>query len=97
MSNFTEKPLFTLKQLIGAIAIALTIGGGIARFESKSNIINEKLDNITVMVTEYKKGTDSRLIEINQLLAIHTNEIRAINTALSSMLRPDEPVITKRR
>lgn len=95
MSTFSDKPLFTLKQLIGAIAIALTIGGGIARFELKTDNIETKLDTILASMENSKRNNDIRFEKIESTLLAHINDIRAITTSLTA-LKPEEVEIKKR-
>ena len=96
-TTFSDKPLFTLKQFIGGIAIALTIGGGIARFELKTSNIETKLNTIIAMVEQNKKDTEMRFVKIeNSILATNT-EVAAITSRITAMLRPDEITIKNKR
>ena len=97
MSLIEDKPLFTLKQLLGAVGVAITIGGTIARFEYKSNAMSDKLDNIISIVGDYKVDTESKLGVIDEKILSHSQDIRSINNSLLTMLRPNEPVITNKR
>ena len=96
MATFSEKPLFTLKQLIAAISASLLIGGGIARFELKTSNIETKLDDILAMVTQEKIKNDIKFTEISRLIAINASDLKAVTTSLTA-IKPKEIRIRRRR
>lgn len=93
MSTFSDKPIFNLKQIISVIMGTATIVFGIARFEYKTNAINDKLDTL---IAE-KEKTETKLNKFEILLAKNTEDIKAVTTSLTAIIRPDDITISKKR
>ena len=97
MSTFSDKPIFNLKQLVGAIVVAITIGGGIARFEIKSSTIENKLNTIISSLDTYKIETNKRFEDIELGLLASNTDLKAVTTSLTAILKPEDITIKKRR
>jgi hypothetical protein len=97
MNAFSDKAQFTLKELIGSIIVSLTIGGGIVRYETRADNIETKLDNLLIALNEDKVKDETRFVIIEKDLIASNNQIRAITTSLTAMLKPDEIEIRKKR
>jgi len=97
MNTFSDKPLFNLKQLVGAIVVAASIGGGIARFEIKTSSIENKLDTIIASVENTKIEDDKRFSKLEVDLLANNNKLQAVTTSLTALLKPEDITLKKRR
>ena len=98
MTTFADKPSFSLKQLVAAVTIAAGIGAGIARFESKMNNIDMKLNTMIALMDTSKKVNTFRFEVIDKRLLASEENIRAITSSLTAiMVRPEDVEITKQR
>lgn len=95
--SFSDKPVFSLRQLIGAVTIAGTIGGGIARFEIKTSSIENKLDTIIASVEDTKIKDNVRFSALEVGLLASNDRLQAVTTSLTALLKPEEIRIKKRR
>jgi len=96
MNTFSDKPLFTLKQLIGSIVTAAAIGGGIARFEIKTSSIENKLDTIIASVENTKIEDDKRFSKLEVGLLANNDKLQAVTTSLTALLKPEDVELKKR-
>lgn len=97
MNTFSDKPLFNLKQLVGAIVVAASIGGGIARFEIKTSSIENKLDTIIASVENTKIEDDKRFSKLEIGLLANNDKLQAVTTSLTALLKPEDITFKKRR
>lgn len=95
-NSFSDKPLFTLKQLIGAISIAIVIGGGITRFEYKTSSIDEKLETLLSKVDSNRSNSIRKFTLIENKLLAYETQLHAVTTSLTA-IKPDEITIRRRR
>lgn len=97
MTTFSDKANFSLKQMIAAVIIAAGVGGGISRFEFKMDNIETKLDTMIALIDTTKKHNNVRFAIIEKDLLVAKEDIKAITTSLTAMLKPEEIEIKKQR
>jgi len=97
MVTFSDKPIFNLKQLATAITVAAAVGGGIARFEFKTSAIESKLDTMIALIDTSEVRVNHKFIEVDRRLLANKDDIKAITTSLTALLKPDDIEIKQHR
>lgn len=97
MNTFSDKPNFSLRQLITVASTAFLIGGGIARFEFKTTNIETKLDTMIAMMDTTNRKVNAKFVVIDARLLANENNILKLATDLKALLKPEEIEIKQRR
>ena len=100
MTTFSDKAQFNLKQMVTAIGIALTVGGGIARFEFKTTTLEAKMNTMIALLDTNKRETNRKFAVIEQRLLANETDLKSVTTSLTAItafIKPEEIVITRKR
>lgn len=100
MNTFSDKAQFNLKQMVTAIGIALTVGGGIARFEFKTSNLESKMNTVIALLDTNKRETNRKFTQIDSRFLTVEADIKSVTTSLTvltAMIKPEEVMIKERR
>jgi hypothetical protein len=98
MSNtFAEKSNFSLKEVIVAIIVAFGIGGGIVRFEYKTDSVQSQLADIAIMLKDRKKEVDDRFLTIETKQSTFDERLQAVTTSLTAFIRPEDITLKNKK
>lgn len=88
MSNYTDKPLLSIKEVIYIIGIASAVLFYYSRQEANTTRLESKLDKLTYIYDLDKKNNESRFISIE-------GELAELKEAFSPLVatKPEEPKI----